>query len=147
MEMEDNLPKYIPKWMKSKLSSDVIGLALDMTYYATKLYTNKKYYQEIKGIADGSGTSFKTIRRVHMIGEFTKGTCSMFGAWGNATVGGKTIQLRTLDWDFVGPFRKYPLIVVYHPSSPKDGNDWVNVGFMGWVGVISGMNNHKMAVS
>lgn len=67
-EMEDNLPKYIPKWMKSKLSSDVIGLALDMTYYATKLYTNKKYYQEIKGIADGSGTSFKTIRRVHMIG-------------------------------------------------------------------------------
>lgn len=71
----------------------------------------------------------------------------MFGAWGNSTVGGKTIQLRTLDWDFVGPFRKYPLIVVYHPPSPKDGNSWVNVGLMGWVGVISGMNNQKMAVS
>lgn len=67
-EMEDNLPKYVPKFMKAKLSSDVIGLALDMTYYATKMYTNKRYYREMRGIADGSGTSFRTIRRVHMIG-------------------------------------------------------------------------------
>lgn len=46
----------------------VINLALDLTYYATKLYTNKKYYQEIKGIADGSGVPFAMIRRIHMIG-------------------------------------------------------------------------------
>ena len=33
-----------------------------------------------------------------MIGELTKGACSMFGAWGKATSHGQTVQLRALDW-------------------------------------------------
>ena len=64
----------------------------------------------------------------------------MFGAWGNATSNGKTIQLRALDWDFDGPYRKYAAIIVYHPSDPKFGNTWMNIGFAGWIGVISGIN-------
>ncbi len=51
----------------------------------------------------------------------SKGSCSMFGAWGNATKDSKTIQLRALDWDIDGPFRKYPAILVYHPSNDKIG--------------------------
>lgn len=70
----------------------------------------------MQGIADASGIPFSTFRRFHMIGEVTKGACSMFGAWGNATDQGQTVQLRALDWDFDGPYRKYPLAVVYHPS-------------------------------
>ena len=58
----------------------------------------------------------------------------MFGAWGNATVNKNVVQLRALDWDFEGPYRKYPLVIVYHPSNTKDGNKWVNIGFMGWLG-------------
>jgi len=34
---------------------------------------------------------YKKARRVHMIAELTKGTCSMFGAWGNATTDNATI--------------------------------------------------------
>jgi isopenicillin-N N-acyltransferase like protein len=52
----------------------------------------------MRGIADASGVSLKLMRRIHMIGELTKGTCSMFGAWGKATPDGKAIQLRALDW-------------------------------------------------
>lgn len=44
---------------------------------------------------------FKYFRRVHMIGELTKGACSMFGAWGKATSNGQTVQLRALDWVFL----------------------------------------------
>ncbi len=101
----------------------------------------------MKGIADASGVPFLLFRRIHMIGELTKGTCSMFGAWGAATAKGKTIQLRALDWDFDGPYWKYPLLTVYNPSSHIYGNKWMNIGFMGWVGVISGINQHKMAIS
>ena len=39
-----------------------------------------------------------------MIGELTKGSCSMYGAWGNATQDNKNLQLRALDWDTDGPF-------------------------------------------
>lgn len=52
----------------------------------------------MRGISEASGMSLKVIRRIHMIGELTKGTCSMFGAWGKATSDGKVIQLRALDW-------------------------------------------------
>ena len=40
-----------------------------------------------------------------MIGELTKGTCSMFGAWGKATPDQKVIQLRALDWVIIMLFR------------------------------------------
>lgn len=36
---------------------------------------------------------------------------------------------------------------MYHPSSPKFGNAWVNIGFSGWIGVLSGVNEHQLAVS
>jgi len=31
------------------------------------------------------------IRRIQLLGELTKGACSMFGAWGKATEEGRTI--------------------------------------------------------
>jgi isopenicillin-N N-acyltransferase like protein len=49
--------------------------------------------------------------------------------------------------DFDGPYRKYPVAVVYHPSSQKYGNAWLNIGFAGWIGVLSGVNEHQLAVS
>lgn len=146
-EFEKAVPKWVPKQYSQLIANKGIAVALDLTYYITKRYTNPKYYQELKGIADASNTSFVLLRRVHMIGELTKGTCSMFGAWGKATELGKTLQLRSLDWDFDGPYWKYPLITVYHPNSKKLGNKWMNIGFMGWVGVISGINEHRLAVS
>lgn len=71
----------------------------------------------------------------------------MFGAWGNATSNGQTVQLRALDWDFDGPYKKVPMSIVYHPSDKKYGNTWMNIGFMGWIGILSGVNEHKMGVS
>ena len=52
----------------------------------------------MRGIAEGSGVDFNFFKRIHMIGEPTKGSCSMFGAWGKATTHGQTVQLRALDW-------------------------------------------------
>ena len=49
--------------------------------------------------------------------------------------------------DIDGPFRKYPLAVVYHPNNKKFGNAWLNIGFVGWIGVLSGVNEHQLAVS
>ena len=88
------------------------------------------------------------IRKIHMIGELTKGSCSAFGAWSDATIDSKTIQLRALDWDFDGPYRKFPSITVYHPGNKaKQGNAWANIGFIGWLGVLSGVNEYQMAIS
>lgn len=76
------------------------------------------------GLSDASGVSLAKIRRIHMIGELTKAHCSMFGAWGNATLGNSTIQLRALDWDLDGPYRKHPAMIVYHPESSGEPGEF-----------------------
>ena len=97
-QIEDALPKKLPKFLKRGSSNFALGTVLDLNYEITLPYTNKKYYEEMRGIADGSGVDFKLFKRIHMIGELTKGSCSMFGAWGKATSNGQTVQLRALDW-------------------------------------------------
>lgn len=97
-QIEESLPPKIPKFLQKGASNFAAGAALDLTYQITRPFTNKNYYEEMRGIADASGVSFKIFRRIHMIGELTKGACSMFGAWGKATSEGQTVQLRALDW-------------------------------------------------
>jgi isopenicillin-N N-acyltransferase like protein len=103
--VEDGIPKKIPSFLKKGLSNFAIGAVLDLNYEITLPFTNKKYYEEMRGMADGSGVDFKYFKRVHMIGELTKGACSMFGAWGTATSEGQTVQLRALDWVTMSIFR------------------------------------------
>jgi isopenicillin-N N-acyltransferase like protein len=77
-----------------------------------------------------------------------QGDCSMYGAWGAATAStGKTFQLRALDWDTDGPFKDFSAVVVYHPSGPNGGNTFANVGFVAWIGALSGQSSAHMAIS
>ena len=66
----------------------------------------------MRGISDGSGVDIKFFRRIHMIGELTKGACSMFGAWGKATTNGQTVQLRALDWVSIFLFRILMALII-----------------------------------
>jgi len=50
-------------------------------------------------MADGSGISNKTIQFFNLIPEATRASCSIFGTWGPANVGGGLTHLRALDWD------------------------------------------------
>ena len=59
------------------------------------------------------------------------GRCSLYGLWGKATFGGKTLQLRALDWDTDGGLQDYPVVTVYHPQSDKLGHAFANVAWAG----------------
>ena len=101
---------WIPPKMAAWAAKVGLGVALDLTADVTKKYTGDYFFDEMRGLADGAGIDYKTVLRVHMIGEMTKGSCSMYGAWGDATRGGKTLQMRALDWDTTGPFQDYPQV-------------------------------------
>lgn len=139
---------WIPSWAADWVADVGLAVALDLTYDITKKYTGEYFFQEMQGIADASGAHYETIRRVHMIGELTKGSCSMYGAWDSATAGGKTLQMRALDWDTSGPFQDYPQVTVYHADEgSSDGQSFVNVGWTGWIGSITGMSSSATAIS
>eukprot|EP01112_Ceratiomyxa_fruticulosa_P015062 TRINITY_DN4384_c0_g2_i2.p1 TRINITY_DN4384_c0_g2~~TRINITY_DN4384_c0_g2_i2.p1 ORF type:complete len:435 (-),score=78.13 TRINITY_DN4384_c0_g2_i2:66-1370(-) len=140
----------VPEWIAKIIANAGLDAALDLTYELTKDYTGAYFYEEMQGIADASGVDFKLLRRVHMIGELTKGSCSMYGAWGSATAStGHTFQLRALDWDTTGPYKDYPLVVVYHPNpnNASAGHPFVNVGFVGWIGTLTGVSATQLMIS
>eukprot|EP00056_Hartaetosiga_gracilis_P018864 m.12224 g.12224 ORF g.12224 m.12224 type:complete len:441 (-) comp7141_c0_seq1:1530-2852(-) len=134
-------------WFVDLITEFGLDAALDLTMDATRPFTGDYFYQEMQGMADATGLDVKLIERIHMIGELTKGSCSMYGAWGNATVGSKILQLRALDWDVDGPFKDFPQITVYHPTNSSNGHTFANIGWTGWVGSITGMSSVQMAIS
>eukprot|EP00658_Telonema_sp_P-2_P032909 TRINITY_DN24262_c0_g1_i1.p1 TRINITY_DN24262_c0_g1~~TRINITY_DN24262_c0_g1_i1.p1 ORF type:complete len:489 (+),score=146.71 TRINITY_DN24262_c0_g1_i1:90-1469(+) len=163
--MKDKLQRFFPEveaYMETQLIAKAanstflawvakvgVNAALDMSYEVTKQYTPAYAMEEIQGIADGSGVDVSRVRRLMWIGELTRGHCSMFGAWGNATAsrGGKLLQLRALDWDVDGPFKNYPALVVYHPANQSYGHPWANFGLVGWTASITGMSSAGLAIS
>jgi hypothetical protein len=137
------LPPDIAKWV-----ADVgLDVALDITSDETAPYTGQWFFDEMHGMADSTGGDYDKIRRVHMIGELTKGGCSMFGAWGTSLANqAGMVTMRALDWDIDGPFKNYPELTVYHPQDGSTENTFVNIGWTGWVGSISGVNDAQMSI-
>eukprot|EP01138_Halocafeteria_seosinensis_P009083 gb/GECG01009283.1/.p1 GENE.gb/GECG01009283.1/~~gb/GECG01009283.1/.p1 ORF type:complete len:411 (+),score=43.99 gb/GECG01009283.1/:1-1233(+) len=143
-QIEDEL-SGLPTWLRDWVAEVGITAAVDLTWELTKNFTGDYFFEELHGLADGAGISYQKLRGIHMIGEVTQGKCSMYGSWGSASANGKTLQLRALDWDTDGPFKNYPAVVVYHP---KDlGHDFANVGFLGWIGALTGQSSKQLAIS
>lgn len=75
------------------------------------------------------------------------GRCSLYGLWGNATLGGKTLQLRALDFDTDGGFQDHPVVTIYHPRSSKLGHRFANVAWAGYIGTLTGMSETRLGIS
>ncbi|CAF3637461.1 unnamed protein product [Rotaria sordida] len=101
----DELDKLkLPKWFEDIVASKGLAFALDFQNTLVEAYIDKEIYQEMRGIADAANVDYVAIRRLHMLGEITRGRCSLYGLWGNATLQSKTLQLRALDWDTQGGY-------------------------------------------
>jgi len=142
--------KDLPKWLADMIADVGLDAALDATEIMTKKYTNPVFYEEMQGLADASGADYKTIVKVHMIAGLTQGACSMFGMHGapldpTAEIG--LLQLRALDWDMDGPFRSYNQITVYHPVNETYGHSFMNIGFSGFLGGLTGVSSVQLGIS
>jgi hypothetical protein len=137
---------FLPSWFLRDVADVGLDVALDLEILATQYYSGDYFLQEINGLADASGVDSKKIHRIHMIGELTKGACSMFGANSSATPDSSLLQLRALDWNVDGPFKNFPQITVYHPH-PGSGYAFANIGWTGWIGSITGVSSQKLAIS
>jgi hypothetical protein len=143
----DAFPKDTPKWILDLVEQYGVPFALDMTYQMTKPFTPAHFEEELKSIAQGSGLPVSLFRRLNMIPELIKASCSMVGAWGPAiaqTEEGSTLfQLRALDWDTDGPFNDFPAVMVYHPS---EGVPFATLGWTGFVGGLTGYSSSNVGI-
>ncbi|XP_062513488.1 protein dcd1A-like [Corticium candelabrum] len=135
-------------WFLKDVADLGLELALDLEIAITRPFTSKDFLDEIRGLADATGVDAKKLERVQLIGELTKGQCSMFGAWGEAVANtsSRLLQLRALDWNMDGPFKNYPQVTVFHPNVGY-GHTFATVGFPGFLGAITGMSIRGMSIS
>lgn len=49
--------------------------------------------------------------------------------------------MRSLDWDAANPISKYPVVMIYHPTT-KGHNKHANLAWVGFVGVLTGISEH-----
>ncbi|XP_076461219.1 protein dcd1B-like isoform X2 [Babylonia areolata] len=152
--MEDQIIEPINKtihfqgWFLKDVADFGLDAALDLELLATQRHTGLYFFEEAKGLTDAAGIDLKKFLRIHMIGELTKGSCSMMGSWGSAVeVPGSLLQLRALDWAIDGPFKDYPQVTVYHPTNTSNGHAFANFGWTAWIGSITGMSSQQMAIS
>ena len=141
-------PGGLPEWLADLIADVGLEAALDVLLDLTRPFTGAYFMDELHGLADASGADFQTLARIHLIGELTQGDCSMVGAWGKATAGGKALALRALDWDTDGPFKLLPSVTVYHPDASRGGlgHAFANVGFVGWIGSLTGMSSAQLSI-
>ncbi len=110
---------------------------LDAAWESVKPHTDKRFEEEVRGLADGCGLPFQDIIRAHMVPVVSDYACSGVAAWGEATANGHLYQFRNLDFTTRAGLQDHPAIVVYLPN---EGIPHANITFAGYVGCHTGIN-------
>jgi len=111
------LPPLIANWIAE------LGLdgALDLNYEITREYTPPWYEEELRGLAAGSGLPYDKFRRINLLPELIKASCTVLGAWSGSTEASTLLHLRALDWDSLAPIASFATVTVYHPNASYPG--------------------------
>ncbi len=117
---------------------------VDQIWKLYQKHLRPDYLEELKGEAAGSGVSLTAIERLESMPDISEWHCSFFAAYGKATHSGDLLQIRALDYATFAGIQKYPSIKVY---DPVHGIPFVNVGWAGFCGMVSGMNADGIAMS
>ena len=135
MERQTSLPVFRRLYSRYKLSR----------YWAKmKRYVPKRYLEEMKGLADGSGVSLRDLQRVHALPEFAAVWCASSVAYGKATEGGRLLHLRNLDWSIHSDIQRYAAAFVVHPEGKSS---FVNLGYFGFIGALTGISKEGISAA
>jgi hypothetical protein len=116
---------------------------LDAAWAKMRPFVPPGYLEELKGLSDGAGVPLRTLGWIHALPELKSTSCASFAAYGHATKEGRMIHARNLDWAIQSDVQRYAAIFVVHPQGQRS---FVNIGWLGFTGVISGINDAGISV-
>jgi isopenicillin-N N-acyltransferase-like protein len=134
-------------------------------YERMRPFISQEYVDEMRGLAHGSHMPLSVIHALHALPSITEwggkkqlkktvyqmidgeiGTsCSNFCLDHGATADGGFYTVRILDWGLhrISKMHKYPLITV---NVPDNGIASANIGWVGFLGAVSGMNEQGITL-
>ena len=115
---------------------------LDRGWAPARPFVPPEILEELRGLADGSGVPLRELYRLHAVPDNTY-ACANFAAWGRATGEGRLIHVRNLDWNIEAGIQRFATVFVVRPAGK---HAFVNVGWAGFVGVLTGINDRQVSI-
>jgi isopenicillin-N N-acyltransferase-like protein len=160
-EVQDNLNYLYKRAVGTFLSEEIFAEAFERM----RPYISEEYMQEMHGLAHGAKIPLHVVHAIHALPEMGEwggkkhikeivkqmmagelGTsCSNLCVNHSASAEGKMYTVRILDWGLhrISKLHQYPLILV---ARPDKGIPYVNIGWVGFLGAISGMNEEGITL-
>ncbi len=154
-EVQDNLLSMHEKLLDKFRFEEL----LDESYERQRPFIPQEYIDEMHGLAHGARIPLRVVHAIHALPEITEwggkkklkkvikdmmegvyGTsCSNFSAAGKSTPDKTMYTVRILDWGLhkISKLHEYPLVTV---TVPEKGIPSANIGWVGFLGAVSGMN-------
>ncbi len=101
----------------------------------------ERYFDEMRGIADGSGVDLAEIQIANFIPELFH--CSGFALSGSATKDGTLYHGRVLDYGCDWRLQEHAVLTI---GRPRGRIPFVNVTYAGFVGSVTGMNAERISI-
>lgn len=121
----------------------VMNAVLDRAWRKMEPYVSLEEYEQMRGMAKGAGISFKKIKRIHALPEVYPTFCTNGAYWGTATKDGRLIAIRNLDWNRKMGIHRHAVVRYIKRA---DTHGYANIGYYGFTGVLSGMNEKGISV-
>jgi len=104
-------------------------------------HTPKRFVTECEALARSAGLPAKTLRLANIVPE--QFHCSGVAVRGKASKGGAVVHARVLDYMTEIGLQKFAVLSVH---MPEGRNAWTNVGYAGFVGTVTAMNEKGLAI-
>jgi outer membrane lipoprotein-sorting protein len=104
-------------------------------------FMDERYFKEMDALAVAAELPKEEVRLANFFPEMFH--CSGFAVFGKATTDGKLYHGRVLDYMRGMGLEQSAVVMVFQPDK---GNAWVNVGYAGFVGSVTAMNEKHIAM-
>ncbi len=117
------------------------GGALREAWRRASPFMKKAHLEELRGLAAGAGLPLADVQEANILPELFH--CSGFALMGPATADGRLLHGRILDYMTSAGLQDAALVVV---EIPEKGIPFLNAGFAGFLGSVTGLNAMGVAV-
>jgi isopenicillin-N N-acyltransferase like protein len=100
-----------------------------------------RFQEEMRGLAEGAGLSYEDVEAANLFPEAFH--CSGIALRGKATKDGALWHVRILDYMTAVGLQEAALVIIHQPDGQKA---WLNVGFAGFLGTVTGLNESQVAI-
>jgi isopenicillin-N N-acyltransferase-like protein len=132
--------EFKPEVFGLKVPLDARRMILAISELQRK-HTPARFYEELQGIAEGSGVPYQDIVAANFIPELFH--CSGFALGGSATRDGALYHGRILDYGCDWKLQDHAVLIV---AEPDGAIPFVNVTYAGFIGSVTGMNAKKVSI-